>query len=200
MSIVNFISSWLKDIVVLFILISIAELVMPKGNMKRYIDLIIGFLIIFTIISPFAKLINKEFSFDKTVFNYSNSSNLVNRNEEEFQMEQERQIEKLYKEKIKKEIIKLIEEESTYMVYDVVVNLVSEDEVYGEIYGLKIVLKEDDKNINENRISIEKIEVVDINKEPTSEIQEEDDNYIELKNILSYKYNIEKDKISIIKY
>ena len=58
---ISFISTWLKDIVVLFILISIAELIMPKGNMKKYINMVIGLLIIFTIISPFAKLLKLNF-------------------------------------------------------------------------------------------------------------------------------------------
>lgn len=197
--IVNFISSWLKDIVVLFILISIAQLVMPKGNMKRYIDLIIGFLIIFTIITPFAKIIKKDFSFDETVFNYSNSINF-REDEVDFELEQERQIERLYKEKIKSEVIKLVEEESSYTVQDLLVDLMDEDELYGEIQHLEIIIKGVDEEIKEKKVIIEKVESVDIKKELPSEVKEDKNNYIELKKLISVKYNIEKDKISIIKY
>ena len=200
MSIVNFISSWLKDIVVLFILISIAELVMPKGNMKRYIDLIIGFLIIFTIITPFAKIIKKDFSFDETVFNYSNSSNFIERDDERFQIEQEKQIERLYKEKIKNEIIKLVEEESLYTVHDVLVGLMEEEDLYGEILYLEIILIEKDEVIKENKVAIEKVEIVDINKELPSNIQEDQNDYIQLNKLIASKYDVDKDKISIIKY
>lgn len=198
--IVNFISSWLKDIVVLFILISIAQLVMPKGNMKRYIDLIIGFLIIFTILTPFAKIIKKDFSFDETVFNYSNSINLIDKDEIDFQLEQEKQIEKLYKEKIKNEIIKLVEEESLFIVGNVSVDLIDEEEMYGEIQYLEIIIKEINEDIKENKIAIKKVEIVDINKELPIEVKEDKKDYIELKKLISIKYNIEKDKISIIKY
>ena len=197
--VVNFISSWLKDIVVLFILISIAQLVMPKGNMKKYIDLIIGFLIIFTIITPFAKIVKKDFSFDETVFNYSNSINF-REDKVDFQLEQEKQIERLYKEKIKSEIIKLVEEESSHRVKELRVDLMDEDEVYGEIQYLEIVIKGIDEEVKEKKILIEKVESVDIKKEPASEIQEDKDDYIELKKLISVKYNIEKDKISIIEY
>ena len=200
MSIVNFVSSWLRDIVVLFILISIAELVMPKGNMKRYIDLIIGFLIIFTIITPFAKIIKKDFSFDETVFNYSNFSNFMDRDEEKFKIEQEEQIERLYKAKIKSEVIKLVEEESLYNVDDVLVELMEEEEVYGEIKYLEIILKDKDEVIKENKISIEKVEIVDINKELPSELGDDPNDYIELKRLIATKYDIEKNKITIIKY
>ena len=197
--VVNFISSWLKDIVVLFILISIAQLVMPKGNMKKYIDLIIGFLIIFTIITPFAKIVKKDFSFDETVFNYSNSINF-REDKVDFQLEQEKQIERLYKEKIKSEIIKLVEEESSHRVKELRVDLMDEDEVYGEIQYLQIVIKGIDEEVKEKKILIEKVENVDIKKEPASEIKEDKDDYIELKKLISVKYNIEKDKISIIEY
>ena len=190
---VNFISSWLKDIVVLFILISIAELVMPKGNMKKYIDLIIGFLIIFTIISPFAKIVKKDFSFDQTVLNYSNSIDFSDKDEVRFQLEQDKQIERLYKEKIKDEIIKLVEEESVYKVEDLSLDLIDEDEVYGRINETGLERKE-------NKISIEKVEPIDINEELPSEVQEAENDYVELKLLISDKYNIEKDKITIIKY
>lgn len=197
--VVNFISSWLKDIVVLFILISIAQLVMPKGNMKKYIDLIIGFLIIFTIITPFAKIVKKDFSFDETVFNYSNSINL-REDKVDFQLEQEKQIERLYKEKIKSEVIKLVEEESSHRVKELRVDLMDEDEVYGAIQYLEIIIKGIDEEVKEKKILIEKVESVDIKKEPASEIKEDKDDYIELKKLISVKYNIEKDKISIIEY
>lgn len=200
MGIVSFISSWLKDIVVLFILISIAELVMPKGNMKRYIDLIIGFLIIFTIITPFARIIKKDFSFDETVFNYSNSTSLNNKEDVNFQMEQEKQIEKLYKEKIKEEIIKLVEEESLYMVGDVILDLIQDEEVYGKIKHLEIIIKDRNENTKENKVSIEKVETIEINKESDIKAKEDEYDYIELKKLISTKYNIEKDKITINEY
>lgn len=197
---VNFISSWLKDIVVLFILISIAQLVMPKGNMKKYIDLIIGFLIIFTIITPFAKIVKKDFSFDQTVLNYSNSTNLSEKDELKFQLEQEKQIERLYKDKIKNEIIKLVEEETLYIVEDVSVDLKDEAETYGEIKYLKIIISEIDQVRKENKITIEKVELIDINKELPSKVNEVEEEYIELKKLIGSNYKIEEDKITITKY
>ena len=197
---VNFISSWLKDIVVLFILISIAQLVMPKGNMKKYIDLIIGFLIIFTIITPFAKVVKKDFSFDQTVLNYSNSTRFSEKDELKFQVEQEKQIERLYKDKIKNEIIKLVEEETLYIVEDVFVDLKDEEETYGEIKYLKIIISEINQVRKENKITIEKVEIIDINKELPSKVNEVEEEYIELKKLIGNNYKIEEGKITIIKY
>ena len=69
LSISNFIYSWLKDITILFIIISLIDLIMPKGSMKRYINFVIGLLIIFTVINPFINLSKIKFNLDKEVFN-----------------------------------------------------------------------------------------------------------------------------------
>lgn len=200
MVIVNFISSWLKDIVVLFILISIAELVMPKGNMKKYIDLVIGLLIIFTIITPFARLTKKDFNLEQSVFNYSKAGDFINVEDKEFYLEQEKQIEKLYKEKISSEIIKLIEAKSIYQVSDLSLDILDSKERYGEIQYLQIILTETKKDINNNKISIEKIRPIDINKRVEEVPKDFEENYKELKEIISTKYSIEIDKITILKY
>lgn len=198
MSIVNFISSWLKDIVVLFILISIAGLIMPKGNMKKYIDLVIGLLIIFTIISPFAKLIKMDFNLSEAVFNYSRPGDNLNISSEEFYIEQEKQIESVYKDKIKSELIKLIEDQSTYKVVDISIELLDSTDKYGEVEYLKLMVTEDD--INKNNISIRKVELVDIKGEQ-KKVQIDDANkYKDLKEIIETKYSISKNKINITEY
>lgn len=200
MAIVNFISSWLKDIVVLFILISIAELVMPKGNMKRYIDLIIGFLIIFTIMTPFAKIAKKDLNLGEAVFNYSKSRDLVGMEDEKFYLEQEKQVERLYKEKLKDEITKLVEKESLYMVKELFVDILDSEEGYGEIQYLEIVLREEKEDNKKEKIEIEKIKPVEINKKSQDIDMDYEGDYSDLEKLISVKYSIEKDKINIINY
>jgi len=192
----SFISSWLKDIVVLFILISIAELIMPKGNMRKYINLVIGLLIIFTIISPFVKLIKLDFKLDEVVFNYSKSKdNEINKGNE-FYTQQEKQIEKIYKEKISKELIKLVEKNSDYKVIYIDIGILDGEEDYGEIDYIDIIIEEKEKQTKKNTISIEKIPVIEINNsfdENSTIYQSFDD----LKRLISSSYTIEEDRIII---
>ena len=61
----EFISNWIKSLVVLMIIISIVDMVMPKGNMKRYVNFIVGLIIVFSIINPFARLTNSNLSFEQ---------------------------------------------------------------------------------------------------------------------------------------
>lgn len=204
MSVVSFISSWLKDIVVLFILISIAELIMPKGNMKRYINLVIGLLIIFTIVNPFAKLMKLDFNLDQAIFNYSKSDDYLN-NDEEFYMQQEKQIESLYKEKISNEMIELVEDKTEYKVVDISIGIIESKEKYGEIDYIKLIVDKN-KETKSNKISIEKVSPVYIDNNvkaisnKNSKDNDVNNDFNELKELLSSRYSIEKEKITVRGY
>src|SRR5690606_21287707 len=133
MGVVSFINSWLKDIVVLFILISIAELIMPKGNLKKYIRLVIGLLIIYTIINPFAKLLRLDFNLDKVVFNYAKPEAINSWELEDYYQKQEEQIERIYEEKIMKDLKDLIESETNYELLDGNIGILKDEDNFGEI-------------------------------------------------------------------
>ena len=52
----EFISSWVQGIIVVVVIATIIEMILPNGNSKKYIKIVIGVYIIFNIISP---IINK---------------------------------------------------------------------------------------------------------------------------------------------
>ncbi len=203
--IVNFISAWLKDIVVIFIIIFIAELIMPKGNMKRYIDLIIGLLIIIVIISPFARLINYDFNINNMVDNYTKAENLEDNLENDYSMDQDEQIEKLFKEKLKNQIIYLIEESWEYKVADVYIELEKTKMDYEDIKSIKISLykekEEKQKNNNEEIVSIEKVPKVEVNREKgegdSNKNIEEPKEYKKIKKMISKELSIDIADIKI---
>ncbi|WP_313756447.1 stage III sporulation protein AF [Tissierella sp.] len=199
MYIISFISTWLKDIVVLFILISIAELIMPKGNMKKYINMVIGLLIIFTIISPFAKLLKLNFNFEQSVFNYSKANTFEDIQHNEFYIQQAKQIEEVYKEKISNEISGLIEGKTDYKVVNIIVEIIDGKKDYGKIDYLDISICESDKSIDKNKISIEKVKSIEIEK---NIIDQEllDREYEELKELISTRYSVDKKRINIKMY
>lgn len=196
MGVISFINSWLKDIVVLFILISIAELIMPKGNLKKYIRLVIGLLIIYTIISPFARLFRLDFSLDKVVFNYAKPETFNSIDLEDFYLKQEKQIEKIYLDKIIEDLKDLIESDTDYELVDGDITILKDEDNYGEIDYLTLYLKENKGNKDSDTIYIEKIGTIKVNLNLDKEYTEdEDDESIKL--LISNSYGIEKDKISI---
>ena len=65
----NFITGWAAAIIGVVILASFAELILPKGDMKKYADLIMGLIVMIVLIRPMMQLENidilkQEFNFD----------------------------------------------------------------------------------------------------------------------------------------
>ena len=52
----EFISSWVQGIIVAVVIGSIIEMILPEGNSKKYIKIVIGVYVIFNIVAP---IINK---------------------------------------------------------------------------------------------------------------------------------------------
>lgn len=50
---INFLSNWIEQIAIAVIITSIFEMILPSGNIKKYIKMILGIYIVFNIISPF---------------------------------------------------------------------------------------------------------------------------------------------------
>ena len=50
---INFLSGWIEQISVSVIIVSIFEMIIPKGNIKKYIEIILGIYITYCIIAPF---------------------------------------------------------------------------------------------------------------------------------------------------
>ena len=71
---INFMSSWAEQIVLAVIVATIIEMILPKNNNKKYIQMVISVYVLFNIISPIIK--NKdEFSIEKyNIENYETTS------------------------------------------------------------------------------------------------------------------------------
>lgn len=50
---IKFLSNWIEQIAIAVIVTSIFEMILPKGNISKYIKMILGVYIVFNIISPF---------------------------------------------------------------------------------------------------------------------------------------------------
>lgn len=209
---VDYINSWAKGIVIAVIVGTIIEMILPEGNNKKYIKVVIGIYILFVIIYPIiTSLTNKTISFDNiiesTYATTTSSSNIQNKN---ITLDTNKYVEDVYIENMKSEIVKTLENKK-YKVENI--NLIVEtenEEKYGEINNIKILISKikNDKEdiIKENNIqNINVIEKVNINIENNINtddkqglIEKVSEEEIEtLKNDLSDTYSISIDKIHI---
>ena len=105
---IEFLSSWAKGLGLAIVIVSILEMLLPNNKTKKYIRMVMGLYILFTIISPFIK--------NRTLFNVENidlSKELNNYSSVETSVDQasmDERIQVLYVEELEKDITKKVEE------------------------------------------------------------------------------------------
>lgn len=184
----NFIREWLKDIVVLFVIISLVELIIPKGNMKKYVDFIIGIIIVFTVISPFTKLINFDINLDEKIETFSNDITM----KEDVVSTQNEQIEEIFKTNLSGEIKKIVKENSDYKVKDIYISTKPDDQNLLLIEYINIIL-DTDKQSKDSEIKIEKINLGNESIPVSSSAND----FEELKNLIIDYLQIDEERLII---
>lgn len=203
---VKFLSSWIEGIVIAVIIASMFEMIIPNGNIKKYIKIILGIYVIFSIISPFVDS-KALYSLDlsEVVDNYS--ENIIY---DEEQGTSENDLNKIYKNTFEKEIIRTVENEG-FVVYKCNVQGVFDAEKDDAgISKIEIVLeskqetKKQSTSDEENSIKIQNVnEIERVEISVGAKTLDENDNKITAKDIdtlkkfLSNHYEVEKSIISI---
>lgn len=204
----EFLSGWVEGIAIAVIIASIFEMILPKGNIKKYVKMILGVYVIFSIISPFVDS-NELYSFDieETIDEYAESiSNSLDMTESSSSND----LNEMYVSSFEDEIIELIETQG-YEVSECKVDAIldSDDEDAGikEIYiKLKSKTNIENDTSDENSISINSIEMIEeveitvgnnTNNEDEKESNISSSDVKELKTYISEKFEIDENVINI---
>ena len=169
---INLIKNWCEGIIIAVIISVIIELLVPEGNNKKYVKIVIGIYLIFVIINPILKFTDYDFNFENIInFESIETSNNLNEN-----------IKDVYilgiEQNIKEEI-----EELGYILEKV--QLVVDDN-YEDIKQIEIIIGKNKKNI--------KIDPIIINDE-----NEKYEEYKEIIEILKTNYLVKEEEIIIRK-
>lgn len=161
---IEWITSWAQGIIIAVIIATIIEMIVPDGNCKKYIKVVIGVYILFSIISPvITKItgkgfnISEEFNLDefyaeadsKSIYNNLNSNNSNN-------------IKDIYITNLKADISSKLKNKG-YEVISCEIKI-KDEETY-EIKSLNLSLKKINENKNSNNSSnntknVEKVQEV----------------------------------------
>ncbi len=167
---IEFFNTWVQGIVIAVIIATIIEMILPKGNNQKYIKIIIGIYIMFTIVSPVIKNISKEnFSLDIEKYwkeldldSIEVGTNLNNSNE--------KNIEEIYIKNLKKDMEYKLKEHG-YIIENIEIYLEKNTNEYS-IKQIEITAKKDKIKIGEsknnkkvNEIHINKVNEIDISIE-----------------------------------
>ena len=116
---INFLSSWVKNLSLALIVVSILEMLLPNNKTKKYIKMVMGLYILFSIIAPFVNNSNVlNFNIEDVYSNYSkeiSSTSTTSTAGEVNQASMDDRLNKLYKEQLESDITQKVEEKG----YDV---------------------------------------------------------------------------------
>lgn len=157
---IEFLSSWAKGLGLAIVIVSILEMLLPNNKTKKYIRMVMGLYILFTIISPFIK--------NRTLFSVDNidlSKELNNYSSVETSVDQtsmDERIQVLYVEELEKDITKKVEEKG-YEVTEckVKANIQAQNNTISKI---KVKIEKNEENKKEENETIENKMVNEIQK------------------------------------
>lgn len=191
---VEFLNDWIEQIAIAVIIVSLFEMILPNGNIKKYVKIILGFFIVFNIISPFVnKNIYKDFNVDNILDDYiSDNSVLTSANTQN-------DLNQMYIDSFEKDIKKEVQNQG-YDIKDCVVEAVFDDKK-GDIGIEKIIIILNSKNVNKtSNSSIEMVDQVNIqigNYLSDVSLNNKNNEYEDLRNYISDFYEIDKNIIYI---
>lgn len=163
---IEFMSSWVKGLGLAIVIVSILEMLLPNNKTKKYIRMVMGIYILFTIISPF---ITHQEVFQGDTFQLENymtaeTSTTVN------QSSMDERIQELYTQELEKDISKKLKEKG-YKVIDCKVKA-------------QITDKEEETQITKIKIKVQKQ-----TESETIEKETQEDQEIENKIVTRYTKN-----------
>lgn len=154
---INFLSSWVKNLSLALIVVSILEMLLPNNKTKKYIKMVMGLYILFSIIAPFVNNSNVlNFNIEDVYSDYSkeiSSTSTTSTAGEVNQASMDDRLNKLYKEQLESDITKKVEEKG-YDVRKCKVNAhISESDTGIESITLEIDGKNSEKNDKSDKSS-----------------------------------------------
>ena len=173
---VDFLKEWIKNIVILIIFITMLELLLPNSSMKKYVNMIVGLLLIIVILNPLVVIVNKDIDIENEVFKTSveMDKNAVYLTHSNLEKTQENQMIQVYKKKIEQHIKERVLHNNPVGIKSVYMEI-DEDQTsdnFGNIQKLKIELLPDikEKLDKENLQPVSQI-LVDIKSNKNNDIE-----------------------------
>lgn len=189
---IEIINSWAQKIIIVVIICTIIEMILPEGKNKKYIKTVIGIYVVFTIISPIISKtnnntidLNKYFKIEDNKTIETSSPVMVNTNE---------YIEEVYKEKLKTDIKTKIKA-MNYSVKNIDLEIETENEEnYGTILKLELCVLQKQQETQKSNIQIEKIVIGEEKKEESGISDKEKE---KIKQSISSIYYVPEENIIV---
>ncbi len=193
----NWISGWIQGIIIAVIIGTIIEMLLPDGNCKKYVKVVIGVYILFSIVSPvITKVTGNEFRVSDIYDINTYIEVSAKSSQENIENSQQNQIKQVYITNLKNDMKQKIQEKG-YSVKSLTLEISNDEQ-----YTLKKIFAQVSKRKNEENNEVKGVNEINITVGNTTESQEEDISIStkeqnDLKAYLSGIYNLEEKNINI---
>lgn len=161
----DFLRTWITNIAVIIIFAAFLEMLLPNSDMKRYVKVIIGLLVLLVIIKPFIMIKDINMSFKHNVLETSRflDRNTINDESSNISVYQNEQALELYKANLKKQIIRTVLSHGKFSEDAIAVNLDIENNMTSQDFGKILNLEVEVKDVKGLAVQVNNIERVIIN-------------------------------------
>ena len=193
----NWISGWIQGIIIAVIIGTIIEMLLPDGNCKKYVKVVIGVYILFSIVSPvITKFTGNEFRVSDIYDINTYIEVSAKSSQENIENSQQNQIKQVYITNLKNDMKQKIQEKG-YSVKSLTLEISNDEQ-----YTLKKIFAQVSKRKNEENNEVKGVNEINITISNTTENIEEDISIStkeqnDLKAYLSGIYNLEEKNINI---
>lgn len=195
---IAWLSKWAQGIIVAVIIATLIELILPNGSNKKYVKVVVGIYILFTIISPiFEKLngntnLNEILNIEKYEQELAENDNNIST---KLEANNSRSIKDIYIENLKSDLVAKLKTQG-YKVINSIIE-VNDDENYA-IKKITLKLDKIDNESNQSESEI-KVNTIEIGNESTYKEgnQLDDGEKKDIKKYISTTYDINENNIEI---
>ena len=192
---ISWFNGWAQSIILAVIIVTILEMILPEGKNKKYIKIVMGVYVTFTIVSPIiSKVAGNDFEIDISKYEDILNANAIE-STNSIESINNQSIENLYLNTIKTDIKSEIEKEG-YQTKDIKITAdinVEEEEAHIHKIDIEVLKKEKENQIKK----VNKIEIGNTTEEVEENTNLTSKEINNLKKILSDKYEDEEEKIYI---
>lgn len=194
---IEFLSSWAQGIIVAVIIATLIEMILPNSSSKKYVKVVIGMYILFTIVSPIIKKLGGKdinlntIDIEKYEQQISKSDNTISR---KFEDNNTRSIKDIYVSNLKADISAKLKEKG-YEIDTSDIQIKDDENYTIEKITLKLI-KMEPKQEKNNEIVINTVEIGNTISQKDSKTLSDNDKQ-EVKDYISETYDIDKKNINI---
>lgn len=202
----EFITSWVQGIIIAVIIGSIIEMLLPNGNSKKYIKVVIGVYIVFSIVSPvISKFTGSELKLDSIIDinKYEDKLSSYELDTKSLESTNNSNIKEVYILNLKKDIKAKLEDKG-YIVNSIQIEIENTEDYKVKNVNITLSKRENREVSNENEIvnEIENVNIkVKIENNTTEEISEmiilTEKEKSEVEEYIASVYEINKKNINI---